>query len=103
MSLLVGLSLGPSLADRKSKVVPMKTRAATIVLAVLIFGSVIATRSSGPDSTLNRFTLGRSAGAAAAVRKMSQTVTLGSHWYGPELTMRDLKGRVVLIEDWGYK
>lgn len=27
--------------------------------------------------------------------------SLGTHLYGPQLTMEDLKGRVVLIEKWG--
>ena len=28
-------------------------------------------------------------------------VKLGDHWYGPEWTPEDLKGRVVLYEFWG--
>ncbi len=27
---------------------------------------------------------------------------LGTHWYGPNYTLDDLKGRVVVIEMWGY-
>lgn len=29
-------------------------------------------------------------------------VSLGEYWYGPNLTSGDLKGRVVLLEFWGY-
>ena len=29
-------------------------------------------------------------------------VTLGEHWYGPDYTLDDLKGRIVLLEFWGY-
>ena len=29
-------------------------------------------------------------------------VNLGEHWFGPNLTLDDLKGRIVLLEFWGY-
>jgi hypothetical protein len=29
-------------------------------------------------------------------------VTLGEHWYGQDVSVDDLKGRVVLLEFWGY-
>ena len=40
--------------------------------------------------------------ADSATVKLESALTLGEHWYGPERTLEDLKGRVVLIEDWGY-
>jgi hypothetical protein len=30
-----------------------------------------------------------------------EKVNLGENWYGPKLSLDDLKGRVVLIEFWG--
>ena len=41
--------------------------------------------------------------AAAESVNLKSAVRLGSHWYGPELALEDLEGRVVLIEDWGLK
>lgn len=45
--------------------------------------------------------------AGSAVRaetvKLQDAVRLGEHWFGPEVSMKDLEGRVVLIEDWGYR
>jgi hypothetical protein len=32
-----------------------------------------------------------------------EKVKLGEHWYGPDLKVEDLKGRVVLLEFWGFK
>lgn len=29
-------------------------------------------------------------------------VSLGEHWYGPNYSLEDLKGRVVMFELWGY-
>lgn len=29
-------------------------------------------------------------------------ISLGEHWYGPNHTLDDLKGRVVMFELWGY-
>lgn len=40
--------------------------------------------------------------AAYTSTKLSDVVDLGKHWYGDELTMKDLEGRVVLFEFWGY-
>jgi hypothetical protein len=31
------------------------------------------------------------------------SVRLGDVWYGPKVTVEDLKGRVVLIDFWGLK
>ncbi len=40
--------------------------------------------------------------AAGATTTLQDAFKFGEHWYGPEYSMADLKGRVVLIEDWGY-
>jgi hypothetical protein len=29
-------------------------------------------------------------------------MNLGEHWFGPKRTMADLKGRVVMVEMWGF-
>ncbi|MGE0707136.1 MAG: hypothetical protein AB7N76_17025 [Planctomycetota bacterium] len=29
-------------------------------------------------------------------------VNLGEHWYGPKRDKDELKGRVVMIEEWGF-
>ena len=26
----------------------------------------------------------------------------GKYWYGPKISKKDLAGRVVMVEDWGY-
>lgn len=41
-------------------------------------------------------------GVADAQVSSLQGGNLGQHWYGPEYTMDDLKGRVVMVEAWGY-
>ena len=33
--------------------------------------------------------------------KIGASVRMGDHWYGPELSEKDLHGRVVLYEVWG--
>lgn len=40
--------------------------------------------------------------AAFAKVESLDGVTLGEHWYGPKLSESDLKGRVVMIELWGF-
>lgn len=42
-----------------------------------------------------------SAAAADGVTSL-EGANLGTHWYGPNYTLDDLKGRVVVIEMWGY-
>ena len=39
--------------------------------------------------------------ASAAPKRLKDIVQLGAHWYGPELSHRDLRGRVVLVKVWG--
>lgn len=29
-------------------------------------------------------------------------VSLGQHWYGPQVDLEELKGRVVMLEFWGF-
>jgi len=41
-------------------------------------------------------------GAAQAKVDSLDGARLGTWWYGPKLTMEDLKGRVVMVEMWGY-
>lgn len=41
-------------------------------------------------------------GAALAEVKSLEGVNLGEHWAGPKRSVDDLKGRVVLIELWGF-
>ena len=41
-------------------------------------------------------------GVAFAKVESLDGVTLGEHWYGPKRTEADLKGRVVMIEEWGF-
>lgn len=41
-------------------------------------------------------------GLAEAKVTSLEGVNLGQHWYGPKYTEDDLKGRVVMIELWGY-
>lgn len=48
------------------------------------------------------FTGGAAAWAGGATTKLQDAFKFGEHWYGPKYTMDDLKGRVVLLEDWGY-
>ena len=43
-----------------------------------------------------------SAAPVADAPNLSKGFKFGEHWFGPDLTEEDLKGRVVLIEDWGY-
>lgn len=43
------------------------------------------------------------AGESATAEVFLKDVKLGEHWYGPEWTLEDLKGRVVLFEFWGLK
>lgn len=40
--------------------------------------------------------------AAEAKVTSLEGASLGEHWYGPNYSMEDLKGRVVLFELWGY-
>ena len=39
--------------------------------------------------------------AAAEVAPLDQ-VNLGEHWFGPKYSPDDLKGRVVMLEQWGF-
>lgn len=41
-------------------------------------------------------------GVAQAKVESLEGANLGTWWYGPKYTLEDLKGRVVLIEMWGY-
>jgi hypothetical protein len=63
---------------------PRSTRGALAVLAALAAAPSIG---AGADPS--------------ATKTLSEIVRLGPHWYGPAMTMDDLRGRVVLIEDWG--
>lgn len=45
--------------------------------------------------------LATSAWAAPSGDYTIDNLSLGEHWYGEDLTVGDLKGRVVLIEFWG--
>jgi hypothetical protein len=38
---------------------------------------------------------------AAETKSTLESVSVGSHVFGPKLNVEDLKGRVVLIEFWG--
>ncbi len=42
-------------------------------------------------------------GEPASAQVFLKDVKLGEHWYGPQWTVEDLKGRVVLFEFWGLK
>jgi cytochrome oxidase Cu insertion factor (SCO1/SenC/PrrC family) len=33
--------------------------------------------------------------------ELESVVSLGEHWYGDEIDLKDLKGKVVLLEFWG--
>lgn len=35
-------------------------------------------------------------------KELLSKVSLGEQWYGPQIEVGDLKGRVTLIEFWGY-
>ena len=41
-------------------------------------------------------------GLAEAKVTSLEGATLGEHWYGPNYSLEDLKGRVVMFELWGY-
>lgn len=41
-------------------------------------------------------------GAAFAKVESLEGMRMGEHWYGPKLTESDLKGRVVMVEMWGF-
>jgi hypothetical protein len=45
--------------------------------------------------------LGLQAVAMAGIGSLDG-VNLGEHWYGPKRDASDLKGRVVMIEEWGF-
>lgn len=42
------------------------------------------------------------AGTAQAQVTSLEGISMGTHWYGPEYSADDLKGRVVMVENWGY-
>jgi len=42
-------------------------------------------------------------GAAALPGAEKKIVSLGTHIYGPKLTMEDLQGHVVIFEKWGMR
>lgn len=41
-------------------------------------------------------------GVAQAKVESLEGANLGTWWYGPKYDLEDLKGRVVLVEMWGY-
>jgi hypothetical protein len=41
-------------------------------------------------------------GNARAACQSLDGANLGAHWYGPKRSMEELKGHVVLWENWGY-
>lgn len=47
-------------------------------------------------------TLALSGAASAGGIGDLSTVDLGEHWAGPKRNIADLKGRVVMIEEWGF-
>lgn len=67
----------------------------SLAAAALLGFSLAGTTSSSSGA--------RAAGTAGAESTIDDSVRLGQHWFGPELSKEDLEGRVVLIEDWGYK
>ena len=66
----------------------MKSTAAILGLAVLM-GGVLAL--SGPTATA----------VPAKSTQLESAVTLGEHWFGDEINLKELKGKVVLYEFWG--
>ena len=66
----------------------MKSTAAILGLAVLLGGGFAP---SGPTATAGR----------AKSTQLESAVTLGELWYGDEIKLKDLKGKVVLYEFWG--
>ena len=42
-------------------------------------------------------------GAGVLLGAEKKIVSLGTHIYGPKLTMEDLKGHVVVFEKWGMR
>jgi hypothetical protein len=45
--------------------------------------------------------LGLAAGLAQAQEFTLEDVSFGEQWFGPEVTLEDCQGRVVLLEMWG--
>jgi hypothetical protein len=41
--------------------------------------------------------------AEEAAKTDLDELKLGEHIYGPKVDLEDLKGRVILVEDWGLK
>jgi len=41
------------------------------------------------------------AGAGAGEAITIDDLNVGTHWYGPKVTAKDLAGKVVLVEMWG--
>ena len=41
-------------------------------------------------------------GTASAKVESLEGANLGEHWYGPKRTAEDLKGHIVIWENWGY-
>ncbi len=41
-------------------------------------------------------------GVAQAKVDSLEGANLGTWWYGPKFSLEDLKGRVVMVEMWGY-
>jgi|TARA_R110002072_G_scaffold291678_1_gene459925 hypothetical protein len=41
-------------------------------------------------------------GAAFAKVESLEGMNMGEHWAGPKLSESDLKGRVVMVEMWGF-
>lgn len=66
----------------------MKSTATILGLAAFLVGAVALT---GAALTAN----------PAKSTQLESAVRLGGHWYGEEIDLEKLKGRVVLYEFWG--
>lgn len=64
------------------------TRATLLGLVLVLGCALAATAEEGAEPAVARNSLG---GA----------LTLGEHWYGPEVAKEDLQGKVILFIIWG--